>query len=208
MEDKSITLEEFQALIQQVKEDDAILHLARKYMLHGIPYVFCNNENAYYDFRNRIADHFEISYRDVYIVGSAKLGFSYFRGTPFTLDSDIDVAIVNAALFESYMKCICEFQYEYNKTVRLTYDEYKKYNKFLSYLAKGWFRADKLPHKDILGEMQDKWFDYFRTLSYGNSEVGNYEVTCGLYKGYFYLEKYITNSIKQLQNDSENSNTM
>ena len=195
------TIIQIDDLYKAIKEAtiDMRIDLARKYIIHGIPFVFLENPDAYYEFRKKIANHFNISYRDVYIVGSAKLGYSYKKKTKFSLNSDIDVAIVNKELFEQYQQTICDFQYDLdNCCIQITYKESLKYFEFLRYLSKGWLRPDKLPFKGSLENRRNEWFDYFKTLSYGNSEVGNYKVSAGLYKDYYSLEKYIVNSFNPI----------
>ncbi len=198
MSEKIISMDDFLHQISGASISEQV-DLARKYILHGIPFVFIKTPDAYYDFRNKIANHFDISYRDVYIVGSAKLGYSYFKKTQFSLESDIDIAIVSKELFEKYQQTICDFQYDLdNCCIQITYKESVKYFEFLRYFAKGWLRPDKLPFKGSLENRRNEWFDYFKTLSYGKSEVGNYKVSAGLYKDYYSLEKYIVNSFNPI----------
>ena len=91
-------MEEFLASLAATVSDDALLDFCRRRSLHGTPAVFNGNEDSYYDFRKRIASKFGISFHEVYITGSAKLGFSPHKQKPFDYDSDIDIAIVSAAL--------------------------------------------------------------------------------------------------------------
>ncbi len=68
-------------------------------------------KNEYYYFRKRIADNFDIEFYEVLIVGSSKFGFSPYKFTEFSLDSDIDVVIFNERLFDEYFELISEYQY-------------------------------------------------------------------------------------------------
>lgn len=182
---------DFDLYLLQCENDDEILDFSRKFILHGIPYVFRDREEDYFEFRNRISKHFKIDYYQVNIVGSAKLGFSYRKGTEFSYDSDIDVAIVNEALFDKYLKYIRDFQYDLDRsTERMAQNEYKKYNNFLRYIVKGWMRPDLLPSHIGDNDIKTEWFEFFNCISYDKSEVGNYKVSAGLYKSYDYLEYY------------------
>lgn len=89
--------------------------IVRKYLFHGIPFVFNSRESEYFDFRDCIAKRWGIKYHEVLILGSAKLGYSYYKKTKFSLDSDIDVAIVSPKLFEEYVLSICQLQYDIEK---------------------------------------------------------------------------------------------
>ncbi len=47
------------------------------------------------------------------------------------------------------------------------------------------------------------WFDFFSSLSYGKSEVGNYKVTAGVFKSYQHLEKYTLSGLRSLKTKLE-----
>lgn len=193
-----MTKDEFDALLMCCRNDEDILDFARKFIIHGIPYVFNGREDEFFEFRNRIGKHFSIDYYQVYIVGSGKLGFSYLKGREFNYDSDIDVAIVSEELYDRYLKYIRKFQYDLERSrERLVEREYKNYIKFLKYMAKGWMRPDLLPIKIEGIDLKTNWFDFFNTISYDKSEAGNYKVSAGVYKSYNYLEYYAINSLKE-----------
>lgn len=65
-------------------------------------------------------------------------------------------------------------------------------------MIKGWMRPDKLPVSIQNETIKDDWFNYFRSISNGKSSVGNYSVSGGLFKNYFYLEKYYTESLYKI----------
>ena len=196
-----MTKEEFDNLLMSCNNDEDILDFARKYIIHGTPYVFKEKEEDFFEFRNRIGKHFEVNYYQVYIVGSAKLGFSYMKGAEFNYDSDIDVAIVSEELYDRYLKYFRKFQYDLERSKeRLVEIEYKNYIKFLRYMAKGWMRPDLLPMKLEGIDLKTNWFNFFKMISYDRSEVGNYKVSAGVYKNYNYLEYYTINSLKNYMN--------
>lgn len=111
-----------------------------------------------------------------------------------------NVAIVNQSLFESFYLEIRNFQYRLESGLE-TLTSYEKcdYNRFLSYMIKGWMRPDILPAK-ITGKLsKEEWFSYFKSISYNNNLAGNYKVSAGLFKNFDYMEYYYTNSIKKLK---------
>lgn len=196
-----MTLENFREIIIESDDSEKQLLFIQKFLFHGIPAVFKDREDDYFEFRNQIASKFGVGFHEVFIVGSAKLGFSYYKGTQFNYDSDIDVVIVNEKLFEEFYFKITEYQYQLDrqyKTVDLK--ELKVYSDFLRYLVKGWMRPDKLPTSFQVNLLKSEWFDFFESISYGRSEVGNYKVTAGLFKNFEYLEKYYTRSIEDVYN--------
>ena len=69
-------MEEFyQALLKQ-DTDDKVLDFCRKRVIHGTPFIFDSKEDDFYCFRKSIANQFNVPFHEIYIVGSAKLGFS------------------------------------------------------------------------------------------------------------------------------------
>lgn len=184
-------IELFDKLLLNTRSEEERLDFIRKHFFHGIPYVFRDKEDDYFEFRNRIARFFSISFQEVFIVGSAKLGFSYHKNTDFSYDSDIDVAIVNQSLFDYYYEHICDYQYKLDKAYQhVSLHERRTYNFFLRYMVKGWMRPDMLPLSFQVDTLKSQWFDFFNSISHKRSEVGNYKVTGGLYRNHSYLEKY------------------
>jgi len=196
----NMTLEGFNNSLQENRSQDMLVDFCRKHVLHGVPHVFDARENDYYDFRKKIAENFDINFHEVYITGSGKLGFSPFKNKIFDLDSDIDVAIISNDLFERLMWEINKFQLDLRLS-RTTFDvhELKKYHDFLEYIAMGWLRPDKLPTSVKIKKIKNEWFDFFRDLSYGKSEVGNYKVAAGVFKSYQHFESYNISGFKVLQ---------
>jgi hypothetical protein len=180
---------------------DDVLDLCRRHVLHGTPFVFSGNEEGYYRFRKRIADRFAISFHEVYITGSAKLGFSLFGAKAFDLDSDIDVALVAPSLYERIMNEINAYQMALRESRRtVTERELEMYHTFLEYTAIGWIRPDKLPLSFNIGLMKSDWFDFFRSISSGGSEAGNYAVNAGVFRTYGHLENYQFRGLQRLRN--------
>lgn len=98
------------------------------------------------------------------------------------------------------MSYIHKFQLKlhYNLSI-LTQYELKKYHKFLRYAALGWIRPDLLPvslKTEKIKTLKDDWFGFFNSISNGNSEVGNYKVTAGVFKTYQHLTEYTLLSLK------------
>ncbi len=192
-----MTRQEFNDNLILVDDQVKRLKFVQKFIFHGTPHVFKDRESDYFEFRTKIANKFNVGFHEVFIVGSAKLGFSFYKNTEFDYNSDIDVVIVNEKLFEEFYFIITDYQYKLDrlyKTVNM--EELKIYSEFLQYLVKGWMRPDKLPTSFQVNLLKTEWFDFFDSLSHGKSEVGNYKVAAGLFKNYTYLEKYYTRSIE------------
>lgn len=196
----NVTKSELLSMVSQATNDEDFLRIVRKYLIHGIPYVFANNPEMYYDFREKIAHHWNVGFQEVLIMGSAKLGYSYHKKSVFSEESDIDVAIINQSLFEEFYVAVRDFQYRKEQGLEtLTSYEENQYRNFLTYMIKGWMRPDFLPQK-ISGKLsKQNWFDYFKSISYEKNLAGNYKVSAGLFKSFDYMENYYLNSIKKLK---------
>jgi predicted nucleotidyltransferase len=114
-----MNLDKFENSLRAMDSDVEILDFCRKHILHGTPYVFENSDEEFYDFRKLIGEKFSVPFYEIYITGSAKLGFSPFKRKDFDLDSDIDVALVSPKLFEDIMSDIAEFQMQFRKNRRV-----------------------------------------------------------------------------------------
>lgn len=195
-----MTLDAFKAELVDTIDDDNLLDFCRKRILHGTPFVFNDRIEDFYEFRKRIANEFSVSFHEVYITGSAQLGFSPRKGTEFSYDSDVDVSIVSTKLFEKIMGSVYKYQMELRLNRRaITERELKMYHDFLEYIAIGWMRPDKLPLSFQMSELKKDWFDFFKSISNGKSEVGNYKVAAGVFRDYSCLEQYTLSGIKEIR---------
>lgn len=196
-----MTLEEFNIALKESDSPEKRARFLRKHVFHGLPHVFKGRESDYFDFRQIISEKYNIGFQEVFIVGSGKLGFSYIKGTTFSYESDIDVVLVNEQLFEKYYVDICDYQYQLDRFKKIpTERELAMYNRFLQYLVKGWMRPDLLPLSFQAEALKSDWFDFFKNISYGQTSIGNYKVNGGLFKNYYFLEKYHINGIEQTYN--------
>jgi hypothetical protein len=109
-DDSERDLRQFLDGLSKCSGESALLDFCRKYSLHGTPRIFSGSEDAYYDFRKRIADKFNINFHEIFITGSAKLGFNPHKRRLFSYESDIDVAIVSTSLYDRIMGYIQEYQ--------------------------------------------------------------------------------------------------
>ncbi len=199
-----MNLEEFDRELDGKNDEEAVLDFCRKHILHGEPYIFNFRDAEFYEFRKRIANKFGIPFHEVYITGSAKLGFSPFKRRAFDYDSDIDVALVSPTLFEQLMGNISEYQMMIRKNRAVVQEkELDMYHSFLEYVALGWIRPDKLPISFQMRAIKDDWLDFFRSISDGKSEVGNYRVNAGVFKSYYHLEKYTLSGIKDIKRSKD-----
>lgn len=194
-----MTRDDFLLALKVSGDANHLVDTCRRYLLHGTPHVFNGREDEFFEFRRRIADKFEVGFHEVFLVGSAKLGFSPYKEKIFDLDSDIDVVIVSNRLFDSFMDQIGHYQAELRRSRRaVSTRELDGYHQFLEYVAMGWIRPDKIPISFALSNLKDDWFTFFRSISNGKSEVGNYKVAGGVFKSYQHLETYLLDGLREV----------
>jgi hypothetical protein len=196
-----ISLEVFKQEIAELIDDDKKRIFTQKYFFSGLPIIFNSNESDYFEFKRKISQHFKVNHYDIYIVGSSKLGFSPYKLTEFNLNSDVDVVISNEKLFDYFFEITCQYQYKIRQNIiRLDNSQLKSYDKFIKYFMMGWMRPDLIPtNSNDFKLIRDEWDNFFKSLSYGKSEVGNYKVKGGLFKNLFFAERYYLTTIDEIR---------
>lgn len=134
---------------------------------------------------------------EIWIVGSAKLGFSTVekRGRDgiispryrlFSPTSDIDVAVVGSCVFTPIWNELSAFSHRNSRF---------PWNSGLlgDYLVCGWLRPDHFP-KGVRLRKCDEWWDTFRTLS-ADHRFGRRRVNGGLFASVDHLRQYYLRSL-------------
>jgi hypothetical protein len=181
--------------------------VVQKHLIDGSCYFFdlYYEDTEEFDFKKAISSSLNVHIRDIAVIGSGKLGFSikpdeYIPGFyqfktfdyDFDLDenkkkSDLDVAIVSNQLFDHQLKNL----YEHTDCYINTIFPPKKRNQFAKYVLKGWIRPDKLPDDYKISPNIDGIRSEL-SKKYGR------DVNIGIYKSWYYFEKYHQNNIHSL----------
>lgn len=183
-----LRIEEFK---KDLKTYDNI-HMVSKYFYNDYKPAAISLD-AYHALRWEIKEHFNLeSILDVFLVGSARLGFSIkptaqFRH--FNDDSDLDIVIVSKSLFEQYWKAA--------RNSNVSLEDWKSRGVYEDYFFKGWMRPDKLR---CGGEELDvkNWWKYFGNLS-RSRKYGPYSINGGLYYSLDFLEHYQCDAIERIR---------
>ena len=157
--------------------------VTQKYLLHGNCQAI--DEVTYFELKSHVAQHLDIHPNEVLMVGSGKLGFSIAPEKQFNEfgdTSDIDLAIISPRLFDHVWENVFEFEQEGG------YWEDMKY--FKKCLYKGWVRPDLVPEIDFSKE----WWEFFNSVN-KSRRFGPYHVSAGIYKNWFFLEKYLSKCV-------------
>lgn len=134
----------------------------------------------------------------VWIVGSAKLGFSLsqkrcrdgamlHRYRPFGPASDIDVAVVSSKIFDQIWH---ELSRHSHRSIAMPWDS----GRLGDYLVCGWLRPDHFPRVRL--RQCDNWWDCFRRLSV-DPMFGRRKVRGGLFYSTEHLQQYYIRSIQE-----------
>jgi hypothetical protein len=204
-------LDKFEPNILTDFKKDCVSHsatiIAQKYMIEGSSHFFTSNYDTHeeYLFKLHLANSLQVHLREVCIVGSAKLGFSikpnkdqpgFYEFKSFDHDysidnsnkkSDIDVAIISGSLFDRQIKNIYEHTNCYDKS-NINNQEIKSLG---SYILKGWIYPKVLPQSYQLDG------DYLKIKEKYEREF-NREINIGIYKSWFFFEKYHESNIYNL----------
>lgn len=131
--------------------------IAHKLLLSHIPFVWRDEPLKFALFRKTIADAFEVSPTDVFVVGSAMAGRS-LKGadirTEYSPESDIDTLVVSEHLFTSYVMKSLEWLRDITRSTygsgrpqspTVTPENVKYIGWLARYACKGIWRPDSLP---------------------------------------------------------------
>lgn len=191
MEDIDKEIAEFK---KELIREQNLSEFINKRIVFGVPYIFKENELNYFNLKRKLVEFFNVSYRNIFIVGSSKLGFSIAPNKLWKKideDSDIDVVIISNDLFEYYWKRILEFN---SKSIPISKNE--RQISFLNYFFRGWLRPDKFPNSF---DGYIKWFEYMNEISY-KIEYGNRKIAVAVYKDDYHFMQYQHNNLSALKN--------
>jgi len=148
--------------------------------------------------KQRIRTRFGIDPADinVWIVGSAKLGFSLVekmkngrvvkdRYRLFSVDSDIDTAVVSRILYEKFWYEIVVYGHSQPFSPYI-------FGKLSDYMLFGWIRTDYL----LAGRRSRAWWDLLGTLS-ADRRFNRHPVRAGLFYSKTHLHKYLKRSVDE-----------
>lgn len=148
------------------------------------------HENAIFNIFNEVAGKFGVPFKAIYVSGSAQTGHSLYKNTDFIEgESDLDLAIVDAGLFQKYSEISYVASNNYRNLTK--FPKRKDINDvphlFKENLARGYFRPDLMPDC----EENRQWKSFFRGLSTRYIETFK-SVNCGIYMSPTFFERKLT----------------
>lgn len=167
-------------IVESIGKGTSSSDVAMRMLVLSPTVAFEGCEDIGFSITESIAEFFSVSVRSVHVCGSAKLGFSPVKKTPFSRgESDLDVAIIDHDCFNRYVGEVIVATNQYRDrrgfarkhgAVGSTYDS------FVECLAKGIFRPDMMPYCDA----RKSWMEFFRKLSLDHSSVFS-KISAGIY---------------------------
>jgi hypothetical protein len=171
-----------------------------RFFVAGEPICITRAEEV--DLQRVLADQFRVQVRDVLMVGSGKLGFTMVtkenrpQFSPFSDESDIDVALISKALFEKYWEAAHSF-YDANGA-------WGRLNGFKKYLFRGWIRPDMLPTSEDF-PMFKEWVEFLQSPQ-ASGQFGGYKIAAGIYHSEFFSSQYLGRAIDGCRTAVEGEN--
>lgn len=136
-----------------------------------------------FEILNAVSERFNVPFRSLAVVGSAHTGYSYFKQRDFVpKESDLDLAIVDSALFLRY--CELSFQATDGYTDLTAFGGQRDApERFKNYIFRGVFRPDLMP---LCAHKRD-WFAFFNQLGNKYSDLFD-GINCGIYQSEVFFE--------------------
>ncbi len=198
-----LTVEDFKTSLLNERLETVV----REYVFAPQSYVFRAHPEQEARLLNLLGDGLKTNCDDITIVGSAKIGFSLNPDNfprSFSDESDIDVAVVNQALFDHIWRTILKWNYP--RRLKLRGDERgwasdRRYDVYW-----GWFIPDRIRFEGLLfpealkplRDTSTAWFNTFRGLSQ-YAEFSGRDVSGRLYRSWDYALLYHMDGLRQLR---------
>lgn len=205
------TAEEFR---KQLLETMALPRLVSQYVLAGeafggMPYVFRSNPSAHDLLKRQLCSRLGLRPEAIFVVGSAKVGFSLSPDTfPRAFSppaSDIDVVVIDARLFDVVWNSLLDWNYPRRGKLMGPAWEWAKRRR--NDLYWGWFSPQYLDFRDFLTfpeslnpvrDLKADWLAAFRELA-RHPLLSRHEVTGRLYRTWDHALSYHVYSLSKLR---------
>ena len=200
-----------QTLIDEFKKDlvsRSIEWIAKFYLFEGTPYVFRNKPELTKELAAHLSSELNISFQNIRLIGSAKVGFSLSLDNfprEFSDRSDIDVLIVDEALFDEIWMYLLKWHYP-RRLSSLGQVDGRWMRKRRKDIYWGWFHPDKIRYQGLslpndlrpLRDISTSWFNAFRGLS-NYPDFAERNVSGRLYRSWEHARLYHVDGLRQIK---------
>lgn len=198
------TVEEFKDILIREPLEEVVQEL----VFQGRPYVFREQPEAFDKLNQHLCAKLKFSSQNVIVVGSAKIGFSLSPDRfprSFSDESDIDVLVVDEALFDKVWMSMLKWNYP-RRISGLENIDKQWADARRSNLYWGWFVPDRIRYgglsfPEVLKPVRDistSWFNAFHSLSQ-YSEFASREVSGRLYRSWDHARLYHVDGLRQIR---------
>jgi hypothetical protein len=199
-----ITISEFKEILLSQPLDEVVMRL----IFRGSPYAFQDQSNAMTILHNHLRNNLGIQPQNIVVVGSGKTGFSLNPETfprQFSDESDIDVVVVDEALFDRVWTTILKWHYPRRLSGLASSDRGWAGDRKKD-VYWGWIHPDRitftgLTFPDILKPLRDfssKWFNTFKKLSLYEEFAGR-NVNGRLYRTWDHATLYHVEGLRMIK---------
>lgn len=166
-----LTVDEFKHTLINSSLDSIV----KRHIFQGVPYVFRETPESSSLLIQHVCEAFRLPEENVFVVGSARSGFSLNpENFPrmFSDTSDIDVVVISEELFDNVWMKILEWHYP-RRLQNLGHDEgnwarLRRKEIYWGWLVPSEIHYEGLSFPDILKPLRDisvTWFNAFQSLS-------------------------------------------
>jgi hypothetical protein len=155
------------------------IEIIEEYLLAGVPFAFADAEVSYNLLLDTLSAKLAVERGSITMVGSGRIGFSLSPdhfGTPFSERSDLDMAVVDAELFDRAWLDMLRLGNKYFSLETRVRDWVKTHKANNVYW--GFIQPEKLPG---VVQVSATWFASFRSLATVR-EFSSREITGRLYR--------------------------
>ncbi|MFZ0770108.1 MAG: hypothetical protein WCA49_01505 [Candidatus Sulfotelmatobacter sp.] len=200
----ALNAEEFRSLLLSTNVEDVV----QQQLFDGPVYAFRQRPGDLDVLKLHLVSHLPLTADGIVVVGSAKTGFSLSPESfprPFSIKSDIDVVVVDEALFDTYWAICLEYYYP-RRIERLPRPDYewlqrRKGDVFWGRFEPHYMRYEGLSFPEVLRPLRDlstAWFNAFRSLStYG--QFRGRDIKGRLYRSWNLALAYHADGLRQIK---------
>lgn len=197
------TIEQFKEILLRESTEEIV----NRYIFSEPSFVFKKKPESMRLLRKHLCGHLDLNEEKIVVVGSAKLGFSLSPNNfprEFGPESDIDLVIVDSALFDNIWMTLLKWWYP-RRTLKLGIKESAWASARHKDVFGGWVVPDKIRYEgisfpDVLKPIRDisaNWFNAFKSLSL-YPELADRNVNGRLYRTWEHAIRYHSDGLRQI----------
>lgn len=200
-----ISIEDFKGIIL----DTPLESIVQEYLFQGTPYVFRDKPESLDRLTKHLSTAIKLPEEGIKVVGSAKIGFSLNPDNfprAFLDSSDIDVLVVNEALFDRIWMTLLEWHYP-RRLMQLGRVEGEWAQLRRKEIYFGWIIPDEIRYEGLsfphvlkpLRDISAQWFNAFQSLSL-YPEFAARTISGRLYRSWAHALRYHVDGLRQIHN--------